>query len=85
MAELPDGCSWGVAGIGRHQLPMAELAAMWGGNARVGLEDNIYVDKGVLAEGNAPLVARAVELCARNGRAVANVNEARQMLGLARR
>jgi 3-keto-5-aminohexanoate cleavage enzyme len=79
---LPAGCTWGVAGVGRHQLPMVELAAMWGGNARVGLEDNIYVDKGVLAEGNAPLVARAVELCARHGRKVATVNEARAMLGL---
>ena len=82
---LPAGCSWGVAGVGRHQLPMVELAAMWGGNARVGLEDNIYVDKGVLAEGNAPLVARAVELCERHGRKVATVDEARALLGVPRR
>ncbi|MGZ3404974.1 MAG: 3-keto-5-aminohexanoate cleavage protein [Polyangia bacterium] len=79
---LPAGCTWGVAGVGRHQLPMAELAAMWGGNARVGLEDNVWVDKGVLAEGSAPLVERAVELCQRHGRQVATVAEARQMLGL---
>jgi 3-keto-5-aminohexanoate cleavage enzyme len=79
---LPAGCTWGVAGVGRHQLPMVELAAMWGGNARVGLEDNVWVDKGVLAEGSAPLVARAVELCERHGRKVATVTEARQMLGL---
>jgi 3-keto-5-aminohexanoate cleavage enzyme len=79
---LPAGCTWGVAGIGRHQLPMAELAAMWGGNARVGLEDNIYVDKGVLAEGSAPLVARAAELCGRHGRKVATIAEARAILGL---
>jgi 3-keto-5-aminohexanoate cleavage enzyme len=82
LDELPPGCSWGVAGIGRHQLPMAELAVRWGGNARVGLEDNIYLDKGVLAEGSAPLVARAVELCQRHGRAVASIAEARQLLGL---
>ncbi|HEY1585230.1 MAG TPA: 3-keto-5-aminohexanoate cleavage protein, partial [Polyangia bacterium] len=82
---FPAGTTWGVAGIGRHQLPMAELAAMWGGNARVGLEDNIYVDKGVLAEGSAPLVARAVELCGRHGRTVATVAEARALLGLATR
>ena len=82
MDELPDGCSWGVAGIGRHQLPMAALAAKFGGNARVGLEDNIYVDKGVLAEGSAPLVARAVELCAQHGRQVATVAQARALLGL---
>jgi 3-keto-5-aminohexanoate cleavage enzyme len=79
---FPDGTTWGVAGIGRHQLPMAQLAVMWGGNARVGLEDNIYVDKGVLAEGSAPLVQRAVELCQRHGRSVATVAEAREMLGL---
>jgi 3-keto-5-aminohexanoate cleavage enzyme len=79
---LPAGCTWGVAGVGRHQLPMAELAAMWGGNARVGLEDNVWVDKGVLAEGSAPLVARAVELCERHGRKVATVDEARALLGL---
>ncbi len=41
-----------------------------------------YLDKGVLAEGNAPLVARAVEICQRRGRAVATVTEARQLLGL---
>ena len=79
---MPEGSSWGVAGIGRHQLPMVALAARLGGNARVGLEDNIYVDKGVLAEGSAPLVARAVELCAQHGRAIATVAEARQLLGL---
>jgi 3-keto-5-aminohexanoate cleavage enzyme len=82
MGELPDGCSWGVAGIGRHQLAMAALAAKLGGNARVGLEDNIYLDKGVLAEGSAPLVARAVELCGQHGRAVATVAQARAILGL---
>ena len=72
--------TWGVAGIGRHQLPMAELAARWGGNVRVGLEDNIYLDKGVLAEGSAPLVARAKEICERAGRKVATIAEARQIL-----
>lgn len=79
--RFPD-CSWGVAALGRHQLPMAALAAQWGGNARVGLEDNLYLEKGVLAQGSAPLVARAAELCARHGRRVASVAEARQLLGL---
>jgi len=72
--------SWGAAGIGRHQLPMADLAVELGGNARVGLEDNIYLDKGVLAEGSAPLVARAVEMCQKRGRKVATLAEARQLL-----
>jgi 3-keto-5-aminohexanoate cleavage enzyme len=83
MGELPSGCSWGVAGIGRHQLTMADLAIQWGGNARVGLEDNIYVDKGVLAEGSAPLVQKAVERCRARGRAVATIADARRILGLA--
>jgi 3-keto-5-aminohexanoate cleavage enzyme len=61
---------------------MAELAIRWGGNARVGLEDNIYLDKGVLAEGSAPLVARVVERCRARGRQVATVAEARALLGL---
>ncbi|HEY7955505.1 MAG TPA: 3-keto-5-aminohexanoate cleavage protein [Polyangia bacterium] len=85
FAALGVTCTWGVAGIGRHQLPMAELAITWGGNARVGLEDNIYLEKGVLAEGSAPLVARAAELCKARGRKVASVTEARALLGLSAR
>ena len=80
FGELGVPCSWGVAGVGRQQLPMAELAITWGGNARVGLEDNIYLDKGVLAEGSAPLVARAAEICKARGRKVATIAEAREML-----
>jgi 3-keto-5-aminohexanoate cleavage enzyme len=78
--ELGVPSSWGVAGIGRMQLPMAELAITWGGNARVGLEDNIYLDRGVLAEGSAPLIARAAEICQARGRKVATIAEAREML-----
>jgi 3-keto-5-aminohexanoate cleavage enzyme len=82
MGELGVPFTWGVAGIGRHQLAMADVAAMWGGNARVGLEDNIWLDKGVLAEGSAPLVARAAEQCAKRGRKVATIQEARSLLGV---
>lgn len=74
------GSSWGVAGIGRHQLPMAQLAAQLGGNVRVGLEDNIYLDKGVLAAGSAPLVERAVQSCQAAGRRIATIAEARTIL-----
>lgn len=72
--------SWGVAGIGRHQFPMAEVAAQRGGNLRVGLEDNIYLEKGVLAEGSAPLVHKAAALCQAAGRSVATSAEARAIL-----
>jgi 3-keto-5-aminohexanoate cleavage enzyme len=84
LGELGVASTWGVAGIGRHQLAMAELAIVWGGNARVGLEDNIYIDKGILAEGSAPLVARAVEHCRARGRRVATIDEARELLGTPR-
>jgi 3-keto-5-aminohexanoate cleavage enzyme len=79
--ELGVPFTWGVAGVGRHQLPMADLAITWGGNARVGLEDNIYVEKGVLSEGSAPLVQKAVALCQARGRKVATIAEARALLG----
>ena len=72
--------SWGVAGIGRHEFPMAEIAAQLGGNLRVGLEDNIYLEKGVLAEGSAPLVAKAAALCKAAGRSIATPAEARAVL-----
>lgn len=78
-ADFP-GSSWGVAGIGRHQLPMAQLAAQLGGNVRVGLEDNIYLDKGVLAAGSAPLVERAAKSCTEAGRRIATIAEARAIL-----
>ncbi len=82
VGGLPAGATWGVAGIGRHQLPLAELAIVRGGNVRVGLEDNVWLDKGVLAEGSAPLVARAAEMVRARGRAVATIAEARRLLAV---
>ena len=61
---------------------MAQLAVQMGGHARVGLEDNIYLDKGVLAEGSAPLVARVVEEARAVGREVATPRVARDLLGI---
>jgi 3-keto-5-aminohexanoate cleavage enzyme len=79
---LPAGTSWSAAGVGRAQLPMAELALALGGHVRVGLEDNLYVSKGVLARGSDELVALAVSLAARAGREPATPDEARALLGL---
>jgi 3-keto-5-aminohexanoate cleavage enzyme len=81
---LPSGCTWSVAGIGRMQLPMAMAALAMGGHVRVGLEDNIYYSKGRLAT-NAELVARVVRLANELGRPVATPDEARAILGLARK
>lgn len=85
VSQLPPGATWGVAAVGRHQRPMTELALRLGGNARVGLEDNIFLDRGVLAEGSAPLVARAAEYTRSLGRAVATTAEARALLGIVAR
>ncbi|MGD0676507.1 MAG: 3-keto-5-aminohexanoate cleavage protein [Polyangiaceae bacterium] len=79
---VPNGSTWGVAAVGRFQLPMTELAMRLGGNARIGLEDNIYLDKGVLAPGSAPLVARAAAYARSIGRDPADPARARTMLGL---
>ncbi|GAC1598819.1 MAG: 3-keto-5-aminohexanoate cleavage protein [Myxococcales bacterium] len=80
VSKLPAGCTFNVAGVGRNQLPMAALALQLGGHARCGLEDNIYLSKGVLAKGSAELVARVAELARAAGRRVATAAETRELL-----
>ncbi|SFI67358.1 3-keto-5-aminohexanoate cleavage enzyme [Thermoflavimicrobium dichotomicum] len=81
--QLPKGATWTVAGIGRHQLPMAALGVVLGGHVRVGLEDNIYYRKGELAT-NAQLVERVVRIAREMDREIATPDEARQILDLCR-
>lgn len=80
IALVPAGASWAVAAVGRHQQPMTELAMRLGGHARVGLEDNIYLSKGVLAEGSAPLVSRAAAYARSIGRVPVDPARARAIL-----
>ncbi len=82
MASFPAGATWAVAAVGRHQLPMADLAIRRGGHARVGLEDNVFVDKGVLAKGSYELVERAAAFARAAGREIATPAVARRLLGL---
>jgi len=79
--DLPDGCTWSVAGVGRQQLAMAMIAIAMGGHVRVGLEDNLYYSKGRLAR-NEELVARVARIAAEFGRPVATPDQAREILGL---
>jgi 3-keto-5-aminohexanoate cleavage enzyme len=79
---LPPGSSWTCAAMGRHQLPFAALAAERGGHARVGLEDNLFLSKGVLAKGSFELVAAAAQLAVERGRRPATPQEARALLHL---
>jgi uncharacterized protein (DUF849 family) len=78
---LPDGCNWGGFGIGATEMPMVAQAVLLGGNVRVGLEDNIYLEKGVFAS-NAQLVERACNIVQLMGCSVQKPAEARQTLGL---
>ena len=79
---LPQGSTWTCAGMGRHQLTFVEHAAERGGNARVGLEDNIYLSKGVLAKGNWDLVQEAARRAKAKGRELATPQQARELLRL---
>ncbi len=78
---LPDGALWAGFGISRMEMPMVAQAVVLGGNVRVGLEDNLFLDKGVLAS-NGQLVERAVEIVERLGARVLSPQEARDKLGL---
>ena len=79
---LPPGASWSAFGIGRAEYPMLAQTWLLGGHVRVGLEDNIYLSRGVLAKSNAELVAKARRILEDLGGAVATAAEARAMLGL---
>src|SRR3954454_25193688 len=79
---LPPGCTWFAFGISLHQFPMAAQAVILGGHVRVGLEDNLYLERGKLTPSNAALVAKAVKIIEQLGSSVATSAEARQMLGL---
>ena len=79
--ELPNNASWASFGIGRMQMPMAAAAVAMGGNVRVGLEDNLYLEKGVLAS-NDQLVTRVIEIIQRMGSRVLSPKETRDKLKL---
>ena len=79
--HLPQGANWAGFGISRMQMPMAATAVAMGGNVRVGLEDNIYLDRGVLAT-NGQLVTRAIEILERMGAHALSPQETRNKLCL---
>ncbi|MCL1995628.1 MAG: 3-keto-5-aminohexanoate cleavage protein [Defluviitaleaceae bacterium] len=78
--SIPTGSTFTATGIGRYQFPMAVISIVSGGHVRVGLEDNIYLEKGVLAKSNADLVQKVVRLAKELGREIATPNEAREIL-----
>jgi uncharacterized protein (DUF849 family) len=81
VGELPKTAVWAGFGIGRMEFPMVAQAVVLGGHVRVGLEDNLWLEKGVHAS-NATLVERAVRIITLLGSKVASPDEARKILGL---
>jgi uncharacterized protein (DUF849 family) len=79
---LPAECTWFAFGISLYQFPMVAQAVLLGGHPRVGLEDNLYLEKGKLAPSNAALVEKAAKIVELLGDDVATPAEARQILGL---
>ena len=82
--NVPDGWTFSAFGLGRHQMPLVAASVLAGGNVRVGLEDNLMLDRGVLAE-NYQLVDRAVSIIENLGARVIGPAEVREKLGLAKR
>ena len=82
VENLPSGAEFNVLGFGPHQLPLTTMGILLGGHVRVGLEDNVYYRRGELAESNAQLVERVVQLARTLGREPATPEQAREMLGI---
>jgi uncharacterized protein (DUF849 family) len=79
---LPAGSPWFAFGVSMHQFPMVAQTVLLGGHPRVGLEDNLYLEKGKLAPSNAALVEKTAKIIEILGDHVATPADARQILGL---
>ena len=79
---LPPGALWSAFGISKEEMPMVANTWLLGGHVRVGLEDNIYLSRGVLAKSNAELVAKGRRIVEDLGGTLANYTEARAILNL---
>ena len=79
---IPDGSIWSVTGMGKAHLPMSMMALIMGGHIRLGMEDNLYYERGILARRNAQFVERIVRIAESYGREIASPDDARKILGL---
>ncbi len=82
LNHVPEDCYFNTLGVGRIQTTLGTLGMILGGNVRVGLEDNLYYSRGVLAKSNAQLVARIVKIARELGKEPCTPEEARKLLGL---
>lgn len=82
LSMLPPGSVWSAFGVSRHSFPMVAAAVLLGGHARVGMEDNIYLERGRRARSNAELCSKAARIITDLGARVASPEAARELLGL---
>ena len=82
---IPEGSTWSALGVGKGHLPILYTALALGGHVRVGMEDNVLYDKGVLASSNAQFVERTARIVKEINRVPASPDEARAILGLEKR
>lgn len=80
--HLPEKCTWSAFGIGKGANEIMMSAIAMGGNVRVGLEDNVYYNQGVLAESNQQFVQRVGRIARELGKTIATPDEARDILGI---
>ncbi len=85
VKNIPAGSTWTATGIGRYAFTLAAPAIAMGGNVRVGFEDNLYLERGILAKSNGELVDKVVRMAKLLGREVATSDEAREILSLKKR
>jgi uncharacterized protein (DUF849 family) len=79
---IPVGSTWSAFGVGKGHMPILYATLALGGHIRIGMEDNVYYSKGVLAESNVQFVLRAKRIIEEIGKSVATPDEARQILGV---
>ena len=82
LSKLPEGSTWGAFGVGKQSMPIMLATLAMGGHIRVGMEDNVMLEKGVLAESNVQFVERAVNVLKSCGLSPATPAEAREILGI---
>jgi 3-keto-5-aminohexanoate cleavage enzyme len=82
---LPPDTIFNCCAVGAPQLQITTLSVLMGGQARIGMEDSVYISKGVLAQSNAQLVSRSVRIIRELGYEIASPEEARETLGLPKR
>jgi uncharacterized protein (DUF849 family) len=80
--QLPSNAVWAAFGISRFEFPIVAASVVSGGHVRVGLEDNLYLEHGKLAPGNAPLIERAIQIIRAIGDEPATPSQARAILAL---